>query len=653
MLPTVYGWRQASFVGLAALALAAPAGAAPGRLGVVGSGSRVAAPSTEQIDESSVALVVTNGTGDTGTLTLSWLSGGATTKLRSAAPTSGNDAESVPYSTSQGAALGPHSAISVVVVFRRPQTAATPLDGHLAIQLDGASPHGPVIVPVTVPPHAATTKPPLSFDQSKSTIALVRIAGPFTGVLRRLGCDGACLLGESARVATSGTPSARDRKTTLLESPSGGTARVTLRWTKSAPTQRRITASNVRRPGAYDGTLVLDPGADKPRSISITIHARDLFIWPLLVAALGIAAAYLGVKKGEAKQDNRVAVYALMNAVTPYLTARETDATLPATQQRPARFIATLDPLLPSNPATSPWILVPDVESGDPSLVAHLYNRAMRVEGPEDLAELAPALIPVIAKFDRWSQLEAERDATRAYATTAPLRALVRNIERFTYTDPVDDASTAALLQLLRSTASVISLYSKTAGLYTEHRNRDELNPSEDLARLSASIAQPATSLSTAQSSLSRAQNALIRKLNILSSLEIVDLPQQESFIQRELARDPMSHVVEFLARNDDPDVSEAVKQAAEPPVVETRTPATIRAQIRRADWRLFWVGALLAVGVTLAATYGPDYGSLHDYLVAFFLASATPAVVTWAALPFNRSYRVTATPAPATPSAS
>jgi hypothetical protein len=636
---------------LAALVLATSASAAGNGLAAGSPGPLTATFTGGAYDEATANLVVKNPSASGGTLGVTWLSGGTTSVITA---NSSNPTEQAPvaiFLTTKTLTIKDHDAISIAVVFRRMKGAKAALKGDLAVRLDGASSVGPLVVPVTVSP-SPTPNPTssLKFEQEKSTIALVRLAGPLTGVLHRIGCDGECLLGESARVATTGQLAKGASATTLLPSDSGGVARVRLTSHSDPPSHFSITASNVRRPGPYDGTLALDPAAKKSASIKVTVHARDFILWPFLVALAGVFVAFVGVQRREARRNSSVAILQLKRSVQPYLDARAADKKLPEARQSPGRFILTLDPLLPPNSA-SPWVVVPKDGPPPASEVASLYDRASKIGGADDLTPLLPELTGVVAKFDRWSTLERERAALYG-RTDTEMGPVIRRVAELTYKDPADDGEATKLVGLLRLASLVAALFEDAHARFEEHGEPDGLDPQTDLTILQNSFSRSTIEIETAQTDLATAQASLGRKLNILLQLPRTPPPQRHAFVIEELERSPVIHLEELRGRRAGTEVGRRVGASQSTPVIDTRTPETIFAQIRRVDWDLFWISAALAIGANLALKYNADYGSINDYLVAFTTAAVTPAVVDWAKLPFNRVYRLVA-PAPASPAAS
>lgn len=88
----------------------------------------------------------------------------------------------------------------------------------------------------------------------------------------------------------------RNRIVGIVHRSSGGLA--TVRWTTSESTSQdeisraRLVVSGLPSAGQYDGDIALGGMADRTTPVTLTVLAKDIVLWPLLVMALGIYVAW-------------------------------------------------------------------------------------------------------------------------------------------------------------------------------------------------------------------------------------------------------------------------------------------------------------------------------------------------------------------------
>lgn len=88
----------------------------------------------------------------------------------------------------------------------------------------------------------------------------------------------------------------RNRLVGIVHRSSGGFA--TVRWTTSEstgqdePPRARLVVSGLRSAGQYDGDIALGGMADRATPVTLTVLAKDIVLWPLLVMALGTYVAW-------------------------------------------------------------------------------------------------------------------------------------------------------------------------------------------------------------------------------------------------------------------------------------------------------------------------------------------------------------------------
>jgi hypothetical protein len=537
--------------------------------------------------------------------------------------------------------VGAHDVFLLSVVFNRPtKPKPSPLAGNLVIRLAGRKPVGPLLIPVaTKAGKEAGAAQPLKFAQKKATISLVRIFGPLTALARwtpKVHCDQGCLIGEGVTIATHGTKP--KSASTLLSADSGGSTKIKL--SVSDGSTSHLSASNVRRPGKYEGDLVIEPAAKTPISLAVTVHARDLILWPLLVFLLGVAVAWFGLHRWEEYRSRLLAERELKRAIDPYLEARTKDRKLPKAKQRPQRFY--LDRYLPDD-SSSPYLKGKSCDNlDDISDVSRLYCRASQIDSEDALTELLPDLTEMTARFDRWAQLDRARQQLRRDVQDPPkmekMRKDAEQLMARTERDPDDDKQATEYLGLLNHEEAIGAVYrlareafdSKPDGWPSNHK---KLDPDLDLKKLNPAATRDGANMDRVHTALLLTLDRLQQQDETLRPAD--DHPQHAEVMTAFAERFAWT---EAFSRLPTPTrhVLSAVRDRP-PPVIDTRSPAAIYAHVRRVDWAVFAVSAVLTGLGYLAVKYGADYGSVADYLTAFAAGAVGPTLVNWALLPYSR----------------
>jgi len=545
-------------------------------------------------------------------------------------------------------AVEAHDATQLSLEFRRDNKSAQgkAVSGDLIIALAKTPPDpvaGPVVVAVTINEKAAA-KTDLKFAQDKATISLTRWLGPINNLIP--GCT-ECMAGESVEVGTRGETPATSKAT--INSETGGTANVELERKSASRSKLRVT--QLDRHGSYEGKLVLDPDAEKPRSLTVAVKARDFIAWPLGAVLLGAALGAFLLKRHETKRNRDLVEAMIQDSVNPYTAARNAPD---GQAQRPGRFY--LNDLLPTgnSPVYPKKNGCRNVDSLAP--VPRLYCQAAKLNGNQSLADLLPQVTDVTARFDRWRKVEAAISALKQATARlsndgkhARMRADASSMIVRGNLEPDDDKTASDLVLLLHAEAAATAAYGRARDLYDnettptwrdEHKNVD---PDKDLDGF-----EPAPTRTVANAE--KVALTLLYKVAALNEPDKIP-PDPEPQKQRrhldELAQTFGTRQAMSYLTNEDEEVF-ATAQSIPPDNVDTRTPEQIRADVRRSDWTIFWITAALTALVYLSGKYSADWGSWEDYLFAFAAGAVAPTVITWTLIPYSRSYRPQAGAAPA-----
>jgi hypothetical protein len=539
-----------------------------------------------------------------------------------------------------------HDAAQLQIEFHRDVKAAqgNAVRGHLVISLDNDASDpiaGPVVVGVTISKNApAVTK--LKFAQDKATISLTRLLGPFGGAVPK--CT-KCLLGESVHVGTRGERPTSAEAT--INSESGGSATVKLKRSDGSSSKLRVTSLD--RHGSYEGKLVLDPDAAKPRSLTVAVKARDFILWPLLAILLGGLLGALLLQKHEVSRNRGLVQAMIQDSVNPYVDAR---ARADGKAERPDRFY--LEALLPEE--GSPYPTGTPCQGADSlKAVPRLYCKAAKLDGDQSLADLLPEVTDVTARFDRWHKVEDAISALSSAITSlppgaayAPMRDDAATITIRGNLEPDDDKAASELVLLMHAEAAAAAAYAHARELFDKQlpawrSTHTNVDPDHDLAGFDPPVKRTAANAELVAL-------ALLYKVALLQHPERIPpdaQPDEQGAYVEELIESVGSRVAtRYLSPTRESIIIAA--RAVPPDNVDTRTPEQIRAQVRKSDWMIFWLTAVLTALVYLAGKYTADWGSWEDYLFAFAAGAVAPSVITWSLIPYARSYRAQAQAVPA-----
>ena len=574
-------------------------------------------------------IVVVNHSGQAGGLQVRYVGAGAPGGLVARAKAAPKGLSLVRVG---GSALNARDATAVRVVFHR--RAALPiLDGALILR----SPTGVVAVPIEETPAA----PSVGFAQRQATLTTSAWLGPVARVCGFFGrhffggtshCPGQHYDARSTTVVAYGFVAHE----TQIGGDNGATATVELKPADQA-TRATLTATAIPAPGAYAGDVGVTDALDA-KTLSITVHARDILLWPLVVLTLGLVASYFLTTRHErwrAAQGLRVM---LQDAVKPYL-----DGLGNRDPQRPDHYY--LDSVLlhdASGVAGEPQQFqkprrgVPKPQPEVPAIYWDTYD----IGEADDRANVTAAVATMTARFGRWQRLDSAFLALRGALQPLPPSQISddgQSMLDLAQGEPVDDDETKARAATMAAFAGIAALYGQVNQAFTDAAKtpgwsdtHQYLNPVRiyDEAR---PLKKPEE---TAELRIS-----LLRARRLLANP--AEAPEDNSNLTRSENLRFSADLIDDVAGAFVADVSgvEAVAALLGPFTRRFEDSAAIRRNVRHGDWVVFVVlSVLTALAYTLGFYAGKDWVSLNDYLLAFTAGVTVPTVINWALLPSART---------------
>lgn len=542
-----------------------------------------------------------------------------------------------------GTRVEPRSVTSLVVTVVRPVGAKTPAAGHLIARLGGPTPVGPALVELTAltgsDTGSGTVGPkPLAFAQEEATLGVSRPLGPLSRPVERV-CDCDLLTGDSVKVGTRGA----DPKSasTLLNSDSGGSAKVML--TRRDDSSSELRVSEVTKRGTYGGKLTLDPDAEKPRALALTVNVRDSFLWALLFLGAGIALGAFITGSYDSWRRRNLLQKAIKDAVNPYLAARRRNTRRRFPDDN-ARYY--LDYLLPADRDHLPYPAKKKCRHSGHREVAKLYCDTYGLESDDAFTAAVAAITETTVQFDRWLRVESAVDLLKRglgrLPDQSPMRLDAQALLLRTYEEPLDDAEAAAVVAVVRAEARFAVIYREVRQRF-DHRDADwrkarpSLDPDPDVKALAEKDVWART-----PAEINHCLRPLLVKLDLLREPDRIppDKPpaEQRARLDDLVAATPVEELLERAGA--EIALFDAYSPRKTPvPTVDARSPQLIYAQVRAADWGIFGVASALTAIAYLLTKYDADWGSLEDYLLAFAAGATVPTAAHWALLPFKRSY--------------
>lgn len=562
-------------------------------------------------------------------------------------------------------------------------TKLTSVDGVLVVRSDGSEP----VRPATLRVELNITEAPfswsgVSFQPDKANLLVSRWLP--LGICRDWYRGGeASIWFNSAEDAL--TKQIKDRPPSdRLSSETGGTLKLSLSDTEQqgATTKATIKATDIMATGSYEGDLTLDPEAESPKAIPVTVRVQDLWVWPLAALLLGVAAGYFLSKVYDRHRARELLRAALAGAREDYNAAK---AQKPAGCQYTLgdTFETVTKPLFSRDPQS--WLHklgIPQLQariSNCTELTAEaerLYCEVSKARTQEELDEVSKEVTDLVQRVATWPAvcaaaqelLNALKQLEKLDGLEEPNKlALYRADKELLPDNPTTILSAAEastiLTQLVDQTGATKAfvqdlwpLRNKIQTLFNPLRRREDTMNDEDQDKLHQSAPSALDEIIYRVKSpedvdetilnLVGAQKALLElsskypEVGIRVRRSVLDERFNLVTIDGETYRviDPNSagsRVGVRAAFIDDLDRLYLVAGT------EDRSSEEIVASLRRRDWFVSVVTALLAAVAFLLTIY-PDqgFGSPGQYIAAFIAGATGQVVIDSTIAPWFRSYK-------------
>lgn len=268
-----------------------------------------------------------------------------------------------------------------------------------------------------------------------------------------------------------------------------------------------------------------------------------------------------------------------------------------------------------------------------------LYRETYKIGDTTTLTTTATAVKALADRFTRWALLNrgyhalVDKLKTRPAGTSpAPAATRIRDDSDFlldmTAVEPTDDAEAAALAQRMTEQTAIVYVYA-AAKAKLPAPPWPEQHPIADPDKIYGD--SPPVETRTAV-------DAHQLRYRLLRALRLLAHPEGVKAITDACAADPDKRLEDIVVRRLDWDPPGPIRRLGRALVLHFDSPEHLRRVVRRWDWAVFWLVAVLTALVYLLPAYvGKDYGSLEDYLTAFAAGAVVPTTINWALLPFAR----------------
>ncbi len=641
--------RRATVLGIALLGAASGASAQTLPLALVSPTTPAAITFSKSV--APLTVVVANNTDHRQTLVVKYVG--------SAAPASGLQAAKTAAATGfslvvvGGGAVAAHDATALRLEFHRVGENPT-IDGAVVISADKSA--------VAVPVSESRTSAIAGFEQKSASVTATTWVGPVSRVCRVLGIGGTCpgdhYQSSSTAVAARGVLAhetligggSENATVAIKTNPRGVTAwrqqSKPKRASKEAPaaqpapppTRADITAIGIPNPGTYSGDVALNRAVAEPKTIAVTVHARDAIIWPLLALGLGLLLSWYLTKRREQKRAGQGLRTALQDAIDPYLDRRARRE-----RRRPDRDY--LDHLFIRSGS---GLARRDQQYADPrqmktqpeEAVPALYWDTYKLDDADKRAGVTKGVATMVARFGRWVRLD---DAFTVLAKAAeklpknqPIYNDAQSVLDLAQGEPVDDDEAQARAAAMTTWATICELFHQVAGRFDraaaecpppwadEHQNLD----GKTIYAHFAPVETP-EKVAAFRLALLRARRLLVDAPNAPKDKPQVTVVENLREATADLEGDVF--VDDLLGGGIFSNLLGPFRHRFE-------SAADIRRNVREWDWIVFLTIAFLTtLAYTLGFYSGKDWGSLTDYVTAIVAGATVPTVINWALLPSSR----------------
>ncbi len=470
-----------------------------------------------------------------------------------------------------------------------------------------------------------------------------------------------------------------------LSSETGGILKLSLSDAvkQGATTKATIKATDIMVAGSYDGDLTLDPDAESPEAIPVTVRVQDFFIWPLATLLLGVIAGYLLSKGYDRHRARELLRSALAGAREDYNAAKSQipdrcQYTLGEAFEPVTKRLFSSDPRSWWHRLGIPQLQAKISDCGQPTAEAErLYCDIGKARSQEELDEVSKKVTDLVQRVATWSAvcvaaqelLDALEQLEKLDGLEEPDKLALYKADKELLPDsatPITNAAEASslLTQLADQTGStnafvqdIWPLRARIRSLFGALERRADTMDGEDRDKLyeSAPSALDETFVYRAQSpedmektirNLVNAQRALLAlggkypEVGIRVRPDVLDEQLLRVTIDSETYRvlDPNSarswvgvraafiHAPDHFLRDTG---------------TEDRSSEDIVASLRKHDLIVSIVTAFLAAATFLLTIY-PDqgFGSPGQYVAAFIAGTTGQVVIDSTIAPWFRSYK-------------
>ncbi len=453
----------------------------------------------------------------------------------------------------------------------------------------------------------------------------------------------------------------------VLSSGTGGTATLAFDPDEDSgtPATGTLRVKQISGVGKYDGSLLLDPEASNSPKLTVTVNARDFFLWPLLTLLVGVLLAWALLWWRDTRRPKDLVLKRIKEI---HLTNEENTP-----DPRGPEPLYTYSDLFPKPPEGYPGVL--DWRNckfmQKPRTTRELYCNVIAIRSREELDNTQKQVNDLAARVDIWKPTY---DATKTlYVALENARGVVSDSDNALVSDPENipllqeteklleprnhpptAADAEALLGKLREQTDMLNSFIEGSKL------KKVLQPLYDsLLAIEDSFEQPSERQELHRSDPDALYRAYLLPATTKAKLtegNAIGRLRQAQYVLQYLSNAYSDGAAEgdgSTASLDATEVQAASTQAAltlggvpsflrtlTDHLRDTRTPGEILTSVRVHDLLDFAVSALLtSLAYLLALTYIGSIGTWQHYLAAFVAGASGSLAINWALLPWARSY--------------
>jgi hypothetical protein len=441
---------------------------------------------------------------------------------------------------------------------------------------------------------------------------------------------------------------------TQLSSDTGGSSTLALVTQADLPEQEQqevegiLEATDISRAGTYSGSLALAPAVESSPKTTVTLKARDFFLWPLLALLGGAALAWWLIKRRDQGRPKKLLLSELKKAFETYREQKKANPN--CTYHMSGVF-----------PKAGGWMSCEDLSDDRPKAQI-AFCEIGTAKTKEDFDKVVVKVRDIQELVALWPQLcqsaKELENVLKDLPEDVPIR---RETKRILAKEelPADTKAMKDFLELyLRQIQAVKrwmqghKLWNSGKNLYETLRTREMLEM--DKAQLNDNdpevlykvYLEPAVSLDdlTKPDVIARLRESIYVTMALNRAYPPPTDDSGEAVGAMQEAQDALKEAKAPLAPMQPSDITQGLARALLAYVPSEEIVSMVRVHDK---WDFVVTASLTMLAFLVTLYVSTTFGSIWQYLGAFLAGATGQLLINWALLPWYRSYKVASSTPP------